>query len=428
MIGPDGEVRREVLFVGVACSEEAIRDSASRYYGGRFEVRPQQYFDLALATGLAAACDVRAVSEPPVSSYPRSRCVIYRRRGERISGTLAIDYLTVLNLPVIKTVMVSGGVFLQTLRFCIRARGRGAAIILGYISIHTALPALALARAFGMGIFVVVPDLPRLMATYGRISNPLRRLGAWALGAATRWVQHRFDGYAFLAPAMNEVINRDHRPFVVVEGLADETSLALEPCEKAPGKVVMYAGTLHERFGIRALLEAFQLPELEDAELWIFGNGDYQEQVRRTSVSHRNIVYRGVVSRADTLRFERMATLLVNPRPTADELTRYSFPSKTIEYMASGTPLLTTRLEGIPPDYSGHLYWFDDESAPAMARRIAEVLAQPREAIEAFGARARAFVLETKTATMQARKILSMVERASDLGSGTPAKDPAGCR
>lgn len=413
MSASDGEVPREVLFVGVACSEEAIRDCANRYYGGRFEVRPQQYFDLALATGLATACEVRAVSEPPVSSYPRSRCIVYRRRAERISGTLAVEYITILNFPVIKTFMLSCGVFLRTLRFCIRTRGRGAAIILGYLSVQTALPALALARAFGIRVVVVVPDLPTLMATYGKISNPFRRIGVWALSAATRWVQHRFDGYAFLTPAMNDVINTGRKPFVVVEGLADEACLAQEPCEKASGKVVMYAGTLHERFGIRTLLEAFQSPELEDAQLWIFGNGDYQEQVRSASLAHRNIVYKGAVSRADTLRYERMATLLVNPRPTAEELTRYSFPSKTIEYMASGTPLLTTRLHGIPSDYLGHLYWFDDESAPAMARRIAEILAQPGEALEAFGARARAFVLETKTAKMQAHKILSMVERAS---------------
>ena len=222
---------------------------------------------------------------------------------------------------------------------------------------------------------------------------------------------------------MNDVINTGHKPFVVVEGLVDEASLAAAPSEKAPGKVVMYAGTLHERFGIRTLVEAFQAPELEDAQLWIFGNGDYQEQVEKASASQRNIVYRGVVSRVDTLRFERMATLLVNPRPTADELTRYSFPSKTIEYMASGTPLLTTRLAGIPADYSDHLYWFDGESPRAMASRIAELLGQPRESLEAFGARARAFVLETKTATMQARKILSMVERAARAGTRGPVSE-----
>jgi glycosyltransferase involved in cell wall biosynthesis len=419
-----GSAPTEVLFIGVACSDRAIRDSANRYYGGRREVRPQQYFDLALADGLAAACRVRAVSEPPVASFPGSRCLIYRRNTEHVSDTLTIRYLTVLNLPAVKTLMISAGVFLQTLGFCITHRGRNASILLGYLSIHTALPALALARAFGVGIFAVVPDLPRLVTTYGKIKNPVRRLGARILGASTQWVQQWFDGYIFLAPAMNDAINKRCKPFVIVEGLIDAAVIAPDaPREKAPGKVVMYAGTLHERFGIRTIVEAFQCPELGDVQLWILGNGDYQEHVRRASAAHPNIVYKGAVSRAETLRFERMATLLVNPRPSADELTKYSFPSKTIEYMASGTPLLTTRLEGIPADYSDHLYWFDDESVPAMARRIAEILAQPIEAIETFGAHARTFVLGSKTATMQARKILSLIERASHVGRGGVARE-----
>ena len=48
---------------------------------------------------------------------------------------------------------------------------------------------------------------------------------------------------------------------------------------------------------------------------------------------------------------ELKATLLVNPRPTTEEFTIYSFPSKNMEYMASGTPLLTTKLPGMPEEY-----------------------------------------------------------------------------
>ena len=45
------------------------------------------------------------------------------------------------------------------------------------------------------------------------------------------------------------------------------------------------------------------------------------------------------------------ATLLVTTRPTPQAFTKYSFPPKNMEHMASDTPLLTTLLSGIPKGY-----------------------------------------------------------------------------
>ncbi len=400
----------KLLFIGVACSEDVLRDSTTRFYGGRSEVRPQQHFDFAVVKGLAACCDVEALSEPPVAAFPRSSCLLYSHEREQISTALSVTYLPLVNLPLLKTVLTSLQVFLRAIRFCIRGKGAGAAILMGYISVHTALPALMVARAFGVPVFAVVPDLPRWMATYGSVRNPLKRMGTRAFAALSRYVEPLFDGYVFLTSAMNDSINRNHRPYIVVEGMIDERSLVLEPREpKEPRKTVMYAGTVHVKFGIKALVEAFLRPGLTGVDLWVFGNGDYVEQVRAASAITPNVLYKGVVARDDVFRFEQRATLLVNPRPTADEFTRYSFPSKTLEYMASGTPLVSTPLAGIPAEYSEYLYWFDDESASGMARRIAEILDQPPHLLEAKGARARTFALANKTAAMQAGRIADFI-------------------
>jgi glycosyltransferase involved in cell wall biosynthesis len=400
----------KVLFLGVACSEEVLRHATERHYGGRSEVRPQQRFDFALVSGLAESCVVEAVSEPPVSAFPRSSCLLYPPGRERISASLSIDYLPLLNLPLVKTLLISLQVLVRALAFGARDRGERKAILVGYISFSTALPALAAARVLGVPIFAVVPDLPRLVATYGAISNPLRRLGTRTVAALGRYVEPLFDGYVFLASAMNAAVNRRDRPHIVVEGMVDERGLppdGAEPRERRP--TVMYAGTIHRKFGVATLVEAFLRPELAGVDLWVLGNGDYLERLLEIAASAPNVVYKGVVGRDEILALERRVTLLVNPRPTADEFTRYSFPSKTLEYMASGTPLVSTRLAGIPADYEPHAYWFDDESAPGMARRIAEILAQPPAARDALGAGARAFVLGSKTASRQAARIAAFL-------------------
>lgn len=68
------------------------------------------------------------------------------------------------------------------------------------------------------------------------------------------------------------------------------------------------------------------------------------------------------------------AALLVNPRPIKPEYTKYSFPSKNMEYMVSGTPLMTTKLPGIPKEYYPYIYLLEDESPEGIARRLNEIL------------------------------------------------------
>ena len=68
------------------------------------------------------------------------------------------------------------------------------------------------------------------------------------------------------------------------------------------------------------------------------------------------VKYKGVAPNAVIVEEELKATLLVNPRPTGEEYTKYSFPSKNMEYMASGTPVLTTCLPGMPAEYNEYVY------------------------------------------------------------------------
>ena len=98
--------------------------------------------------------------------------------------------------------------------------------------------------------------------------------------------------------------------------------------------------------------------------------------------------------------------LLVNPRPTDGSFTRYSFPSKNLEYMASGTPLLTTKLPGMPAEYAAYVYFFKDESVEGMSATLKELLSKPAEELHQKGMTAKKYILDNKTEIEQARKIL----------------------
>lgn len=101
-----------------------------------------------------------------------------------------------------------------------------------------------------------------------------------------------------------------------------------------------------------------------------FGDGTAAEQVKARAAGNPRIRYFGVVPHSQILAYERRASLLVNLRPTQETYTEYSFPSKTIEYMLSGTPLLTTRLKGIPDAYFDYVFTADSGRPEDLARAM----------------------------------------------------------
>ena len=71
------------------------------------------------------------------------------------------------------------------------------------------------------------------------------------------------------------------------------------------------------------------------------------------------IKYLGNLPQNKCLQIQREVSCLINPRPNS-ELTKYSFPSKMMEYLTSGTPVIATLLEGMPEEYRDLFYNFDE--------------------------------------------------------------------
>ena len=107
-------------------------------------------------------------------------------------------------------------------------------------------------------------------------------------------------------------------------------------------------------------------------------------------------------------------SLLINPRPTDLSFSRFSFPSKTSEYMLSGTPILTTRISGIPQEYDEFLNYIDDESYTGIARCIKNILSDSNRRMRYEKAQlARDFITKKKNKNIQTKKIVELLNRVS---------------
>ena len=108
---------------------------------------------------------------------------------------------------------------------------------------------------------------------------------------------------------------------------------------------------------------------------------------------------------------KKKATVLVNPRHSNEEYTKYSFPSKTMEYMASGTPTLMAPLKCVPQEYIKHLFFFEDESVDGMKRKLEEICSKSQEELNSFGSAASDFILHNKTSKIQTGRVVEMIKR-----------------
>jgi glycosyltransferase involved in cell wall biosynthesis len=102
------------------------------------------------------------------------------------------------------------------------------------------------------------------------------------------------------------------------------------------------------------------------------------------------------------------AAVLVNPRPSRLLENRYNFPSKLMEYMASGRPILSTATSDVAEHYGSGLIVLEDETPQGLARCLERSVALPAGTRAALGARARAAV-DGATWRIEAERILAFI-------------------
>ena len=272
-------------------------------------------------------------------------------------------------------------------------------------------PVVFLRPFFQCPVIVIVPDLPSMVLTYTKL-NGIKNLLKYPYVWLSKIIEHRFDAYVFLTEPMNKVVNRRNRPHIVVEGIADvENSLGYHNSDNASKKGIMYAGALHKQFGIEVLIKGFMRMLNPEIELWLFGAGDMETEIIQYAKNDLRIKFFGMRPREEVIEYESKALFLVNPRPSDQLFSEYSFPSKTLEYMATGTPLLTTRLPGIPSEYFDYTFVLENETEEGIAIRLESILLISCSELNEVGQRAKEFVLENKNCIVQAKKIIELIEK-----------------
>lgn len=251
-------------------------------------------------------------------------------------------------------------------------------------------------------IHMVVPDLPQYM-NLSKKAHPIYDFFKKIDIQRMEKLIAQVDSFMLLTKYMADKLNVGNRPFIVVEGITDAKNVPVK--KKDHGKKVAYAGKLVEAFGAKRLVEAFELIDDPEASLHICGGGELKPYVEEMCEKDSRIHYYGVVSPEKANEILRNADVLVNPRQNDDEYTKYSFPSKNIEYLMTGNAVVAYMLDGMPEIYQKFLHIPKANSVCALSESIKLAWKAPKG-----NDKAQEYVLTGLNCRTVAKRILQMVD------------------
>lgn len=257
-------------------------------------------------------------------------------------------------------------------------------------------------------VAMIVPDLPQFMdMKMGRFKKTLKKLDWNRIQRLLPYV----DKYILYAKPMAEFLQLKADQWIVMEGSFDSTILGENQKEQINTISIMYSGVLDLRYGIPELLDAMKmLPE--NYELWLTGDGNARYLIEERSAADNRIKYYGYLpTRRELLDKQTSATMLISPRRDIEEGSKYCFPSKLFEYMATGKPVISCYLDGIPEEYHQFLIELKTVNAKEIADTVKTVAGMSYEQRESIGNAAKEFVLLRKNKYAQAKKMWEFVKK-----------------
>ena len=363
------------------------------------------------------ASDVTILSSVPISRK-NHRKIWWFGNTER-QKNLKYIYLPFINFPFIRQFFIAVLSFIRTLLWCLNSERGKSIIICDVLNVSISMASLVAAKICRFKTCAIVTDVPGLISQKRR-SADINSMENISMRFNSKFI-HSYDFYIILTEQMNEVINIYNKPYIVMEGLVDykmaETENLLS--KKSEVRILIYSGGIYEKYGIKNLIEAFIKLEGQDLRLHLYGSGEMETDMPYYINLDPRIEYYGVVPNEVVVKKQIEATLLINPRPSNQEFTRYSFPSKNMEYMVSGTPILTTHLPGMPGEYLDYVYVFKDETVNGMHSELKSLLSRSGSELHDFGCKAKQFVLDKKNNIVQAQRLIKML---NENGINVPVK------
>lgn len=345
--------------------------------------------------------NLQVINVLPVGIWKREYKDLVLRDGEWVCNGVNGVEIGCINLPVIKQFQR----FQRVKKLLKKAADENTEIIIYSAYMPFLKAAFSLPKA--IKITAIVTDLPEFY-DLGETTKMHKLMRTLQNQMVYKYLK-RVNRFVVLTKQMRGPLKIGERPWICIEGICN-TDCKTYMVTNNGKKAILYSGTLHYRYGIKNLLNAFEEIDDDDVELWICGSGEAESEIRELVAKDKRITFFGLCTQDEVAELRSRASILVNPRTNDGEYTAYSFPSKTMEYMTSGKPIVMYKLDGIPDEYDRYLNYVNTQHdyVSGLKSALLDVLGNYDSMLEK-AALARQFVLEKKNEDVQARRILDFI-------------------
>lgn len=327
-----------------------------------------------LIGGLKGNANLKILSAPFIGSYPIGNKLF---TFHSLKSNSDIEYVSFNNVWGVRNIS-RAAVLKNKLRQFIKSDNCKIKNIIVY-SAHTPfLEAAAYAKKKdnSIRICLIVPDIPQYLNLNKDVSIAYKIAKKYDVKHFYELCKY-VDTYMFFAPAMKELFDTLGKKVIVSEGLLDDNVFEKNEEQKksivleSDKKYIVYTGKNYEKFGVKDLVDAFITLNDPSYRLVLCGSGDVDEYVKKQAENDFRIEAIGQVSPDESRMWQLRADVLINPRSNDEDFVKYSFPSKNLEYLATGSPVVAHFLKGMPEIYRDLMFCINDNGNHIDAIRTA---------------------------------------------------------
>lgn len=137
--------------------------------------------------------------------------------------------------------------------------------------------------------------------------------------------------------------------------------------------ILLYSGAISEWTGINEFVHLFSQNTYSiNWELHIYGKGDVR-QINKYTILNKNIKYFGFVDEQILIDAASNAQAFINPRPINIASGENNFPSKLLFYLLFGKCIISTRTEGLSPEFDSLLIYSDLENTNSLSQTLSNI-------------------------------------------------------
>ena len=223
-------------------------------------------------------------------------------------------------------------------------------IITDTLRLNLIKTAKKIAKQYGVKVIGMLTDNPFNLSSGGSFIKKSLRKEVSAL-----------DGYLSLTQNLVTVFNQ-HVPSYVFEGLVTEEK---EGKKDPIHNYFYFGGSLYERYGVKTLVDAFHDSNV-NCKLVLAGSGPLDKYIEEMAEKDYRILYLSQISKEKNIAYMRNSIANINPRPLDKKLDEESVPSKLIEYLSIGTPVISTKYPELYSLFKDDVTWIDGNDLISM--------------------------------------------------------------